>query len=225
MSRLRRVRNMALQVRRQVDKVLMVADERLAERNADAPAATLPPGYDWCWRPTLWRKRMESSGVVAAANPTVVADGTTLFHDCSESEISLRQVRNSGENDPAPYGLQLDVFRFDGSFLSVVMDLPPEGLRDLRQRHVIRIDCTVEMERPVRLFARMNVKHGPNTDELTRELPLDNGQGMIEFDLAYTSMNEKRLEKVWVDLIFEAPGMNQILLRDLMLSRRPRADL
>jgi hypothetical protein len=30
---------------------------------------------------------------------------------------------------------------------------------------------------------------------------------------------------MWIDLIFEGPEMNQITLRDVTLSRRPRAEL
>ena len=38
-------------------------------------------------------------------------------------------------------------------------------------------------------------------------------------------MNEKRLEKLWLDLIFEAPQMNAVRIRDLFLSRHLRADV
>ena len=38
----------------------------------------------------------------------------TLFHDCTHSELTLRQLRNLREADLAPYGLRMDVFRFDG---------------------------------------------------------------------------------------------------------------
>ena len=48
---------------------------------------------------------------------------------------------------------------------------------------------------------------------------------MVEFDLTYTKINEKRVEKLWIDLIFEGPEMNQIILRDVTVSRRPRAEL
>ena len=36
---------------------------------------------------------------------------------------------------------------------------------------------------------------------------------------------EKRVEKLWIDLIFERPEMNEVILRDVTLSRRPRAEL
>ena len=48
---------------------------------------------------------------------------------------------------------------------------------------------------------------------------------MVEFDLAYSNMNERRVEAAWIDLIFEGPEMNQIVLRDLTFSRRPRAQI
>ena len=58
-----------------------------------------------------------------------------------------------------------------------------------------------------------------------REVPLNEENLMVEFDLAYSKLNEKRVEKAWIDLIFEGPEMNQVVIRDLTFSRRPRAAL
>ncbi len=65
-------------------------------------------------------------------------------------------------------------------------------------------------EKPLEIFARLNIKHGPNVEQIVRELPLDEEEVMVEFDLAYTKMNEKRVERMWLDLIFEGAEMNQI---------------
>jgi hypothetical protein len=81
------------------------------------------------------------------------------------------------------------------------------------------------MEKPLEIFARLNIKHGPNVEQIVRELPLNEEEVMVEFDLAYSKMNEKRVERLWVDLIFEGPEMNQVILRDVTFSRRPRAEL
>lgn len=90
----------------------------------------------------------------------------------------------------------------------------------------MRLDCAVDLEKPIEIFARLNVKHGPNLEQLVREIPLEGeGGAYVDFDLAYTKLNEKRVEKLWIDLIFEGPEMNQIVLRDLTLSRRPRAEM
>ena len=47
----------------------------------------------------------------------------------------------------------------------------------------------------------------------------------VEFDLAYTRFNETRVEQVWLDLFFESPSMNRVEIRDITLSRHPRAEL
>jgi len=155
----------------------------------------------------------------------MLGDEVTLFHDCRLSELSLRQLRNTRAEDLAPFGLRMDVFRFDGSFLSVVIDLPKEAVEGLQRRHLMRVDMVVETERPLEIFARLNVRHGPNTEQIVRELPLGNSETSVEFDLAYTKLNEKRAEQAWLDLIFEGPEMNQVTLRDVTFSRRPRAEL
>ena len=183
----------------------------------------MPHGSDWSWRPELWRGPLSRPGMAAVKTKSQLGDEATLFHDCRVSEITMRQLRNQREADLAPYGLRLDVFRFDGSFLSLVVEIPEEGVQGLRRNHVIRLDTIVELEKPLEIFARLNIKHGPNTEQIVRELPLHEEDIKVEFDLAYTKINEKRVEKIWVDLIFEGPEMNQIILRDLTFSRRPRA--
>ena len=103
-----------------------------------------------------------------------------------------------------------------------MIDLPFEAVDGLRHNHLIRLDTIVELEKPLEIFARLNIKHGPNTEHIVRELPLNEEQIMVEFDLAYSKLNEKRVEKAWIDLIFEGPEMNQVTLRDVTFSRRPR---
>ncbi|MEM9552609.1 MAG: DUF6478 family protein, partial [Pseudomonadota bacterium] len=149
----------------------------------------------------------------------------TVFHDCKISELTLRQLRNARAEDLAPYGLRMDVFKFDGSFLSLVVDLPEVALRGLTRSHLIRMGTIIELEKPLEIFARLNIKHGPNTEQIVRELDLQQPEVAVEFDLAYTKMNEKRIERAWLDLIFEGPDMNQVILRDLTFARLPRAGI
>ena len=47
----------------------------------------------------------------------------------------------------------------------------------------------------------------------------------IEFDLALTQMNEKRLDKIWLDLILEKPAMNAAMIREMIFSRHLRANV
>ena len=219
------LRGLARQHRRQIDRVLHVAEGRLALPVIGPNPIRRQSGTDWAWRPDLWRGPVPHRGFASIENRTALCEGATLFHDCRVSEITTRQIRNTREEDLAPFGLRMDVFHFDGSFLSIVLDLPPEAVQGLRTRHLIRLEAIVEMEKPLEIFARLNIKHGPNVEQVVRELPLNESEVMVEFDLFYTRLNEKRVEKAWVDLIFEGPELNQIALRDVTLSRRPRAEL
>jgi hypothetical protein len=222
---LRQLRADARALRREIDRVLFLAEGRLAMPLGGGDAIERPLGCDWTWRPDLWRGPVVPRGIAAAQSRAVIGSEVTLFHDCRLSELTLRQIRNTRPQDLAPFGLQVDVFRFDGSFLSLVLDLPETGVLGLRRNHLIRLSMSVELEKPLEIFCRLNIKHGPNTDQLVRELPLQSGEGFVEFDLAYTKMNEKRVEKAWIDLIFERPEMNQIVLHDLTFARHPRSEI
>ncbi|WP_224824073.1 DUF6478 family protein [Cognatishimia sp. MH4019] len=225
LSTLRRQRSRAKQLQARLNELIAVAESRLALPLIGTKAMRRPAGSDWSWRPQLWREPLMTPGYASVENKTSFGPEATIFHDCKVTELTVRQLRNHRDSDLAPFGMRMDVFRFDGSYLSMVVDLPEEAAQGLKKRHLVRMDTIVEMEKPLEIFARLNVKHGPNTEQIVRELPLHEEEVMVEFDLAYTKMNEKRVERMWVDLIFEGPEMNQIILRDVTFSRRPRAEL
>lgn len=225
LGQLRALRQQARDLRVSLDKYLFVAEGRLALPMIGSNAMQLPLYTDWSYRPEIWRGPILPRGRASVETKTEIGDEATLFHDCKVSELTYRQVRNKSETDLAPFGLNMDVFRFDGSFLSLSISLPKDVCDGLGQRHVIRLDCAVDVENPIEIFARLNIKHGPNSDELVRELPLNHDDVFVEFDLAYTNLDDKRVEKLWLDLIFEGPQMNQIMLRDVTLSRHPRAEV
>jgi hypothetical protein len=225
LSALRQHRTRARRLMSALTEVISVAEYRLALPMIGSDSFAKPHGTDWSWRPELWRTPLPVPGLASVPSRARLGGEVTLFHDCTRSELSLRQLRNTREADLAPFGLRMDVFAFDGSFLSLVLDLPPQAVEGLRRRHLIRMDTIVELEKPLEIFARLNIRHGPNSEQIVREVPLHEETIMVEFDLAYTNLNEKRVERAWIDLIFENPQMSQVVLRDLTFSRRPRADL
>lgn len=220
---LRRARYHARQLRTHIDDVIHVGDEKLALPVVGSNAFQKPFGTDWAWRPEAWSRKLPVPGISSVATKSMLGGEVTMFHDCAFSELTLRQLRNHREEDLAAYGLRMDVFRFDGSFLSLVIDLPEGASDGLKKDHIIRVEIIVECENPIEIFTRLNIKHGPNTEQIVRELPMNETRAVVEFDLAYSAMNEKRVEKVWLDIIFEGPEMNQVTLRDLTFSRRLRA--
>ena len=60
---------------------------------------------------------------------------------------------------------------------------------------------------------------------MVREFPMNAPEMTVEFDLAYSELNDNKVDRAWMDLIFEGPEMNQITLRDLTMVRRPRAQM
>jgi len=222
---LRKTRTRAREIRRRLNKVLHTADERLTLPLIGSNAIEKPLHSDWAYRPQLWCGPLNPPGMAAIESKTNIGDEIKLFHDCKVSELTVRQVRNSREEDLAPFGLRMDVFGFDGSFLSLVIDLPDAAVNGLKRRHLVQLKLVVDMEQPLEIFARFNFKHGPNSEQLIRELEIKGGEAVVDFDLAYSNLNEKRIERAWVDLIFESPQMNQIVLRDVTFSRRPRAEI
>ena len=222
---LRQQRGQARQLRHAIDRLRHIADSRLALLRIGSQAFARPAGTLWAWRPQLWRGPIGRIGAAAVPTKTRFGEEVTLFHDCDISELTMRQIRNRREEDLAPYGMRLDVFRFDGSFLSLALDFPADAVDGLTRRHLVQLNAIIETEKPLEIFARLNIRHGPNTAQQVLELPIGQGDIQVEFDLAYTDLNEKRIGRAWLDLIFEGPEMNQITIRDLTFARYPRAEI
>jgi len=225
LTQLSQHQQMARQLQRPLQVLTEVAETRLALPRSGSTTFSRPSGTDWSWRPKPWRIKLAKHGLAPAYSKGALSNEMQIFHDCPLSQISLRQTRNTGADDLSPFAVRLDVLAFQGSYLSLVIEVPPSSCDGLRKRHLIRLGATIQRERPTAIHARLNIKHGPNTEQVMLTLPDDGEDAMVEFDLAYGQLNEKRAERMWIDLMIAAPTMNQITFRDLNLSRYPRADI
>ena len=222
---LRTQRRQAKQLFTPLQELSHVAETRLALPRVGSTTFPRPAGTDWSWRPKAWRSAYTQRGIAPAPNKSSLGDEVTLFHDCPASEVTMVQSRNAGAADFAPYGVTLEVFHFTGSFLSLVIEIPPASCTGLQKRHLIQLALMIDRESPVKVQARLNIKHGPNTEQILMPLLDDQAETSVEFDLAYSQLNEKRAERMWLDLMFENPKMNKISLRDVNLTRYPRAEI
>ena len=207
----------ARRLARQLQRILSASDAR-ARPCREVPK---PLHADWAWRPDLWSAPLAPGGVAALASGMSLGRDVKVFHDCPRRECSVRQMPGDGAQAGAAYGLSIEVYHFEGKFLSLAIDLPPEALDGLSRRHLVRLSADCDLERPLSAYCRLNVRHGPNVAQVVRALE---GEDHVDLDLAASDLDEERINAAWVDLIFEAPAMNRIVLGDVTLSRRPRAE-
>ena len=222
---LRQLRSQANGLRRRLDRVIHVADHRLTRPRLGSNAISAPAGSEWTWRPEIWMGPLTHPGSADIGPQTAIGDEATLFHNCHRPELAFRQTRNRRDEDLAPFGLMFEIFGFDGSFLSLALSLPQQAAKDLRRDHIVQVDADIDTEAPCPITARLNIRHGPNCEQITQELPIGPGRKCAEFDLAYAKLNEKRIEAAWLDIFFDQPKMNCIKMHDVTFSRRLRAAL
>jgi len=198
--------------------------DHAAVEDADL-AGQAPPGSDWIWRPGAFRAPLAVPRPVGHGEGQSLGDGLAVFHDCPVRDLTLRQLpRDAGPGTP-PHVFAIDVGNFSGTYLSIVIDLPAPAASALTRRDIVSLQPTLRLSEPVEVFVRFNLRHGPNTDALTRKAPERIEDTRIDFDLAALAVDPDRVEGAWIDLILSRPQALRIDLHDLVLSRRLRAQL
>ncbi len=201
-----------------------IAETRLIRPVIGSTAMNLPLATEFAHRPGVWSGPVTPHGHAPARSETRLGDEVTLYHDCPDRALSLRQIRNSRPSDLAPFGLALDIYQFRGSFLSLVIESPKGLVEGITRDHVLRLSLDVEAEAPVEIDVRLNLRHGPNTQQVNRPVDLAAEVPAVEFDLAYVPFDEETTDHLWFDLFITDPALNRIVIRDLTLSRHPRAE-
>lgn len=184
----------------------------------------LPDQVEWLHRPRPWRAPLDPPRFEALPERAPLPGGLCVFHDGDPSAVRLSQALSEADA-AARYALDLEIGAFGGSFLSLVQDLPEAGLRGLGLDHVLSVHLRLSETAPPGLYARLNVRHGPNLEQILRHVARRDGIGVAEFDLAYSRINPRRIEKAWIDLIAEKPDHTSWRIGDALILRAPRADV
>lgn len=224
-TELRRWRARARHLGRTLDRFVAKADDRLADPAIGSEFMRKPKLSDWAFRPIPWRLPVRPHGLANVDSGTNICDGVSIHHDSPGNNLIFRQNRSTETDDLAPFSVSIETLWAEGNFLSLSIDIPENVALTLRRRHILRVDVSWELEHPVEGFVRLNIRHGPNTDQILRGLSREKRESCVEFDLAYSSVNEKRVDHAWIDLIFENPGFNRIKIGDVAMTRRQRAEV
>ncbi len=111
-----------------------------------------------------------------------------------------------------------------GQFASLAIEVPATLRSQLVPRHILRLSSALESSHPLQFYARLNLRHGPDTDVITRALPNSAPTCTADFDLATTGVGSRPLQHLWLDLIFENPSSATVTLSDVAISLHPRAE-
>ena len=212
-------------LRTRLDQLGAEAAAKLRESAQQAEDVTRPDQCDWIYRPDPWSKPLRPRGHVHITSPHDLGGSATLFHDGTAPQMGLRQDPVTRADAGAAFCLVLEVYRSDASFVSLVQTLPQVALDGLTRSHYISARLTARFETSIECYARLNIQHGPNVEQMVRQIDFRDGVGLAEFDLAYTKINEKRLERAWLEVILESPQMTRVVLEDMVLLRALRADV
>ena len=125
------LRGRAADLRRTLDTVIMQADRRIDQLRQGKTQMKMPDDADWGWRPDVFTTRLgQISSIVRSARHNVGAS-IAVHHNDTDPELIVRQFKNMGVDDLAPFGLSLQTYDFKGSFLSLAIDLPREAAEEL----------------------------------------------------------------------------------------------
>ncbi|WP_208349956.1 DUF6478 family protein [Pseudaestuariivita rosea] len=225
LASLRYHRARARELRAQINEVLHIADGRLAASTMTTVPALAAQNSDWIWRPELWRGPIPGVDQVGVVSGTNLGDHLHLYHDCKAPEIITRQLRNHDGQGHAPFGLRLDIFQMTGDYLSLVVQLPKVLADQFNKDNIIRLDLSGKYERTLPVLLRLNIRHGPNTEQVSQYYDASSATVSAEFDVSHLKINHHRVEAMWVDIIFTDPSLNEITIYDLVFTRHPRAEL
>jgi len=179
-------------------------------------ATSLPHRTVWTGRPSVWRSPQDRQSFETRSGAEL-GPGVKLFHDADTQTLAIALKQQTG--------LEIKFNAFAGTFCSIVLDLPSDATNGLGRDHILDIEIAADTDTPLDMFVRLNVKHGPNTEQIIRRVGLDEGPAKIEYDLWYSQIVARQVKNAWVDVIFENPRSQIVQLSDIVLALRWRAPL
>ena len=195
----------------------------LQRQHTDIEGIEIHDQCDWAWRPKAWSHALKRQTSKNLKSGTQIGEGLTLFHDCPIRDIVVEQ--SECPDSHAPFDISIKVGKFDGSFFSLVFDLPREAQSSMDIIHIIGISGRIKLPLDIKAFARVNVKHGPNTERVLDALTQEAGSFKVELDLGEAMIKDKAMDHAWIDIIFENPAHADVIIHDLALTRHPRFEI
>lgn len=170
----------------------------------------------WSLTPVAFRRALVPGGVVDPASGSAIGPDLSLFHDGAPAVLAWRQRPDPG----AGWGAQrlgLVVYQFTGSFLSLVVGVPPDLAARARSGMGIELGFSAQATRPITLYLRLNIDDGAHRATLHDTVLVLQGTRRVVFDLTSAAEALRGRPRIWLDLIFAEPAMAEIELGRLRL--------
>ena len=189
-------------------------------RQIDVPEGfDIPAKTQWSYRPQIWRQPSPFDIYGDILSGTELGPLVTLHHDGEGEAINIRRP------DSDASALDFHFNEFQGGFFSVAFELPEAGIHALARHDLMRIAISSSADEPFVAYVRLNLRHGPNNEQITRMIDIGDGDSFAEFDVFYTEFNPNRVTSVWIDLIMNDPASRKITFDEVVILRRARASL
>jgi len=179
----------------------------------------VPPKTQWGFTPQLHSEIAQDGIYGNIMTGTALGPQVTLHHGGDGSQFSIRQTDDYGA------GLVFDFGDFAGAFFSLAFEIPAEGVQGLGRQDLLRFVLRTQTAEPFEAYARLNLCHGPNTEQIVRMINIGAGESFAEFDIFYTEYEPKRAASAWIDLIINDPAHKRVTLEEVIILRRARASL
>ena len=179
----------------------------------------IPPKTQWGFTPSLQNGITQDciSGTILTG--TSLGPHVTLHHEGDGATFSIQQPDDYGG------GLVFEFSEFSGDYFSLAFELPTDGVMALGRQDLLRLNLRTHANEPLKAYARLNLCHGPNTEQIVRMIDVGQGESFAEFDIFYTEFEQKRAASAWIDLIINDPTHKTIALEEVVILRRVRACL
>lgn len=180
----------------------------------------VPHAADWAFRPAAWSAPQSHAEFAGIRSGTEIAPGIKLFHDHPEDAVTLRQSP-TGTEGPASCTLALAIETAGARFASLAVDLPEGACSGLERDFLVVCGLAIEGPDGTRAFARLNLRHGPNTEQMTQALAVP-GVPCAEFDLFHSDVDTDAVSAAWIDVIVADPVPGTYVIGDFTAFRRRR---
>ncbi len=179
----------------------------------------VPPKTQWGFTPSLQSGITQGGASGNILTGTVLGPHVTLHHGGDGAQFSIEQTDDYGA------GLVFNFADFSSDFFSLAFEIPQDGVQGLGRQDLVRFVLRTQTAEPFEAYARLNLCHGPNTEQIVRMINIGAGESFAEFDIFYTDYEQKRAASAWIDLIINDPAHKRITLEQVIILRRARASL